>query len=123
MPSTEIQPQSQTPVGPNGHDTLEAETNPDYYPQREYKPDDFSQSAINRGQRHINYYIAKTGEEVVSAFREVRNLIAVLSAHGHVDLHALDAAIERVSQATIKIAGPFPPGCENPNTTKPGSEG
>jgi hypothetical protein len=120
MPNIE-QPQSQPPVGPNGHDTLEAETGPDY-PHREYKAEDFSQSAINRGQRHINYYISKTGEEVVSAFKEVRNLIAVLSAHGHVDLHALDAAIDRVEQATKKIAGPFPPGCENPNQTKPGSD-
>jgi hypothetical protein len=121
MPNIETQPQP--PVGPNGHDTLEVETKPDYYPQREYSVEDFSQSAINRGQRYINYNIAKTGEEVVSAFREVRNLIAILNAHGHVDLQALDAAIDRVEQATIKIAGPFPPGCENPNQTKPGGEG
>jgi hypothetical protein len=98
----------------NGHIEGEGETSlppPPDPPKKEYKLEDFSQQAINRGQQQINGLIREADERVVYAFNEVRSLIAILSANGKVDLQKLDTAISKLKQATYDIAGPFPPGC------------
>ena len=76
--------------------------------------EDFSQSAINRGQQLINYYISTTDDKIVEALRQFSNVVAKLATGGQIDLRALDNAIEEVAEATKKIAGPFPPGCAGP---------
>ena len=85
------------------------------YPQGPFGLEDFSQSAINRGQQLINYYITATDDKIVEALKHLRIVVALLAAGGQIDLGALDKAIEEVSKATGKIAGPFPPGCVKPN--------
>ncbi|HXQ69099.1 MAG TPA: hypothetical protein VN844_01315 [Pyrinomonadaceae bacterium] len=85
------------------------------YPQGPYDLEDFSQSAINRGQQLINYYISTTDEKIVEALKQLRIVVAMLANSSQIDLGALDNAIEEVSKATKKIAGPFPPGCVKPN--------
>ena len=106
--------QSPSPNGPvprsNG---LSEETQPNYQ-RRDYKLEDFSQQAINRGQQEINYFIVVADEKIVEALKQLSNAIAKLAACGQVDLRALDHAIEEVSEATRDIAGPFPPGCAGP---------
>jgi hypothetical protein len=116
---------SQPPARINGKSEVEAETDSHYPEKKEYKLEDFSQSAINRGQQKINGLVADTGEKVVDVLREVRNLIAILYANGTIDLQALDAAINKASQANNAIAGEFPPGCLYPVQTqpKPGDDG
>jgi hypothetical protein len=103
--------QSPAPNGPvprsNG---LSEETQPNYQ-RRDYKLEDFSQSAINRGQQEINYLITVADEKIVEALKQLSNAVAKLAACGQVDLKALDHAINEVSEATKDIAGPFPPGC------------
>jgi hypothetical protein len=110
-------PPSAVPDGSNG---VGNETQPAQEDETEttydhggYVLEDFSQRKINSGQQEINGLIRDADKEVVKAFKEVRNLIAVLAAHGHVDLQVLDAAIDKVEQATAAIAGPFPPGCSS----------
>ncbi len=110
MPSSETQPQPKTPTRPNGDAQVEAETDADYKPPK-YKLEDFSQSAINRGQREINKLVQTADEKIVDAFNEVKNLIALLNSNSHVDLQTLDDAIGKVAKATHDIAGPYPPGC------------
>lgn len=84
------------------------------YPQGPYVLEDFSQSAINRGQQRINYYIVATNEKIVEALKQFSIVVAKLANGGQIDLRALDKAIQEVSEATNKIAGPFPPGCLGP---------
>ena len=115
MPSETPSP-SQAQSGSPTNGKLEGEgetslTQPTEPPKKEYKLEDFSQQAINRGQQEINGLIREADEKVIYAFKEVRNLIAILNANGKVDLQKLDAAITKLSQATNDIAGPFPPGC------------
>jgi hypothetical protein len=127
MPTLNNQPPPPSPVpGSNG---VGNETQPDQDDETEttydhggYVLNDFSQQKINSGQQKINGLIRDADREVVKAFNEVRNLIAVLAAHGHVDLQALDAAIAKVAQATAAIAGPFPPGCGSGTQSPPPGE-
>lgn len=90
------------------------------YQHGQYVLEDFSQQKINRGQQKINYLIKDVDEKIVVALRELRFVIAKLD--DKVDLRLLDKAIDDVAAATNKVAGPFPPGCQDP-PTKPGSDG
>ena len=80
--------------------------------KKDYVLEDFRQQAINRGQQQINYLITKVDEKIVEALKEVSYAIAKLAGRD-IDLKALDNAINQVSEATKKIAGPFPPGCQD----------
>ncbi|HKV35370.1 MAG TPA: hypothetical protein VJP89_13630 [Pyrinomonadaceae bacterium] len=95
---------------------MSEENQPNYPPQGggKYVLDDFSQSKINHGQQEINYYISDTDEKILVALRLLRGVVAKLANPGHIDLKDLDEAIDAVSKATEKIAGPFPPGCLPP---------
>lgn len=108
--STQIiqSPSQNGPVLRSNGLSKETQTN---YPRREYKLEDFSQQAINRGQQEINYLITVADEKIVEALKQLSNAVAKLAACGQVDLKALDHAIQEVSEATKDIAGPFPPGC------------
>lgn len=101
---------------------LSDENQPNYPPQGEgkYVLEDFSQSRINRGQQEINYYISDTDEKILVALRQLRGVVAKLANPGHIDLKDLDDAIEEVSKATQRIAGPFPPGCLPPTGLRVG---
>jgi len=119
---TQSTPKSGSDSPTNGE--LKGETPPTSptYPKGGYKLEDFSQQRINRGQQEINYLIKESGERVVETFNEVRSLIATLACKGEIDFQKLDAALHQLSKAVGEIAGPFPPGCQDP-PTKPGSEG
>jgi hypothetical protein len=81
--------------------------------QREYKLEDFSQDAINRGQVEINYLLTVTNATIYDALKQFRNEMAKVAKGGQVNFEALDKAIGEVSEANQKVAGPFPPGCDN----------
>jgi hypothetical protein len=106
--------QSPSPNGPVSRSNGLSEETQLTYPQRKYVLDDFSQRAINHGQQEINYLIVVTDEKIVEALKQLSNAVAKLASCGQVDLRSLDAAIEKVSEATKEIAGPFPPGCGDP---------
>jgi len=110
--------ESPSPNGPVSRSNgLSEETQPPISPPPpggDYVLDDFSQSRINRGQQLINYYISTTDEKIVEALKQFSIVVAKLANGGQIDLGPLDKAIEEVSKATKKIAGPFPPGCAGP---------
>ena len=115
--------ESPSPNSPSSRSNgLSEENQPNYPPQGggKYVLDDFSQSKINHGQQEINYYISDTDEKILVTLRLLRGVVAKLANPGHVDLKDLDDAIEEVSKATKKIAGPFPPGCLPPNGLRVG---
>jgi hypothetical protein len=116
--------ESPSPNGPSSRSNgLSEENQPPTYPPPgggNYVLEDFSQSRINRGQQEINYYISDTDEKILVALRQLRGVVATLANPGQVDLQALDDAIEEVSKATKRIAGPFPPGCLPPTGLRVG---
>lgn len=112
--------ESPSPNGPVSRSNGLAEENQHTYPQGEYVLEDFSQSAINRGQQRINYYVTATDEKIVEALKQFSIVVAKLANGGQIDLRALDKAIEEVSEATKRIAGPFPPGCVGPTGLRVG---
>ena len=78
----------------------------------EYAPDDFSQSAINRGQRKINYSLTMVDEKLAKALEALRDAIAALPAAHNMDLEAVNKAIKAALEASRKVAGIKPPGCD-----------
>jgi hypothetical protein len=59
--------------------------------------------------------ITETNEKIVLALNELRLVVARLADSG-CNWSALDKAIEEVSNANQRIAGPFPPGCVKPES-------
>src|SRR5262245_30150301 len=115
MSTTETQPQSNPPIGPNGDaKTVEAGTDPPYNGGK-YKLEDFSQQRINRGQQRINYLIVEVNEKLVEALNQFKIAVAVCASNGTVNLGPVEAAINEVSEAADRIAGEFPPGCGDPS--------
>jgi len=110
--SKETQYPSLTKSDPPINGKIEGETppTPPTHPGKEYKLEDFSQQAINRGQQEINYLITAVDEKIVDALKQLSYAVAKL-AGDKVDLKPVDRAIEEVSAAADKVAGEFPPGC------------
>ena len=80
--------------------------------QMEYDPEDFSQSAINRGQRKINYALTMVNERLVKALEALRDTIAALPVAHNIDLTEVNEAISEADELNQQVAGIKPPGCE-----------
>ena len=78
----------------------------------EYAPEDFSQSAINRGQRKINYALTMVNERLVKALEALRDTIQALPVAHNIDLTEINEAISEADELNQKVAGIKPPGCE-----------
>lgn len=107
---------------PNGKETDSQPTPTEGVPTKpgstesKYDLDDFSQSAINRGQQRINYELTVVNDRIGDALQQLRNAIKQLASCGQVDLQAIDDAIKAVSHANRKVAGYYPPGCYSPGS-------
>ena len=80
--------------------------------QKEYAPEDFSQLAINRGQRKINYALTVVDEKLAKAMELLRDAIAASPAGHDIDFDAFDEAIIDVYRTSGKVASVKPPGCD-----------
>ena len=80
--------------------------------QMEYAPEDFSQSAINSGQRRINYALTVVDEKLAKAIEALRDAIAALPATHHIDLTEVNEAINDAVETSRQVAGIKPPGCD-----------
>jgi hypothetical protein len=80
--------------------------------QMEYAPEDFSQSAINSGQRKINYALTLVDEKLAKALEALRDAIAALPTAHNIDLQEVNEAINEVYDISQKVAGIKPPGCD-----------
>jgi len=81
-----------------------------YTPTPPYKPEDFSQSAINRGQRLINGELVLVDQKLAKAIEELKNVLA--SALSNVNFASVQAAIDEVKRDSEGVAGIIPPGCD-----------
>ena len=90
---------------PTGH------TQPGTAP-REYAPEDFSQLAINRGQRKINYALTMVDQQLANALKALRNAIAASPAGREIDFAAVDRLINEVYEMRDRVADIKPPGCD-----------
>lgn len=80
--------------------------------QREYDPEDFSQQAINRGQRQINFALTTVDEKLAKALEALRDAIAGTPGLARVDFDVVDAAISDVYKTSHRVADIKPPGCD-----------
>jgi hypothetical protein len=78
----------------------------------DYTPEDFSQSAINNGQRKINYALTVVDKKLATAIEALRDVIVALPVAHNVNLGALNQAIIDVYQTSEKVASVKPPGCD-----------
>lgn len=80
--------------------------------QMEYAPEDFSQAAINSGQRKINYALTLVIDRLTKALETVRDAVAALPAAHKIDLTEVNEAINEVYELNQQVAGIKPPGCD-----------
>jgi len=80
--------------------------------QPPYKPEDFSQQAINHGQRRINYRLATGGLELVKAIEAFQKAIVNSSGGKKIDFTEVDTAIAAVYKMANSVADIKPPGCD-----------
>ena len=80
--------------------------------QREYDPQDFSQQAINRGQRQINFALTVVDEKLAKALGALRDALARTPGLARVDFDLVDEAIADVYNTSNKVADIKPPGCD-----------
>ena len=82
------------------------------YTQEDYRPEDFSQEAINRGQRKINYALTTVDVKLIRVLEELKNAIATGPGGNKVDFAAVDAAISEAAKTSKRVAEIKPPGCD-----------
>jgi hypothetical protein len=78
----------------------------------EYNPNDFSQSAINGGQRKINYALTVVDEKLAKALEALCNAISALPPTQHIDLKNVNEALKEFRYLSAMVAGIKPPGCD-----------
>lgn len=78
----------------------------------DYTPQDFSQSAINSGQRKINYALTLVDEKLAKTIEALRDAIAALPAAHNIDLTKVNAALKDAVDTSYMVAGIKPPGCD-----------
>ena len=81
--------------------------------QMEYAPEDFSQSAINRGQRKINYALTVVDQRLARTLKLMRDAIAASPAGQDIDWDEVDEAIKEVYKLSRQVADIKPPGCDS----------
>jgi hypothetical protein len=79
----------------------------------EYTLEDFSQLAINNGQRKINFALTVVDIKLVKAIEALRDAVAALPAAHNINLENLNKAITDVYQTSGKVADIKPPGCDS----------
>lgn len=77
-----------------------------------HKPDDFSQLAINKGQRRINYELVVVDQKLAKALEALKCIIAGTPGFENVDFDEFEGAISDVYDTSRKVAGHVPPGCD-----------
>ena len=80
--------------------------------QMEYNPNDFSQSAINAGQRKINYALTLVDEKLAKAIEALCNAISALPPTHNIDLKNVNDALKEFHYLSKMVAGIKPPGCD-----------
>jgi hypothetical protein len=80
--------------------------------QIQYKPEDFSQAAINHGQRRINSELASGALELAKAMDQLRTAIVNSSGGKKIDFTEVDKTLAVVYKIVRGVADIKPPGCD-----------
>lgn len=80
---------------------------------QEYDPEDFSQQAINRGQRKINYALTTVDQKLAGALEALKEIIKKTSLEKEIKWETLDKAIADVKKTSYRVADIKPPGCDS----------
>ena len=78
----------------------------------DYTLEDFSQSAINNGQRKINYALTVVDKRIATAIEALRDVVAALPVAHTTNFDALNQAIIDVYKTSERVASIKPPGCD-----------
>jgi len=78
----------------------------------EYNPNDFSQSAINSGQRKINYALTVVDGKLAKALEALCKAIEALPPTHNIDLKNVNAALKEFHDLSALVTGVKPPGCD-----------
>ena len=78
----------------------------------EYNPNDFSQAAINSGQRKINYALTVVDEKLAKALQALCDALAALPPTHNIDLKNVNEALKEFRYLSAMVAGIKPPGCD-----------
>lgn len=78
---------------------------------REYKPEDFSQAAINDGQRRINYELTAAAQKLSEALRMLTAVLAG-SICNEAELAKINKVIAQATAISSEVASIKPPGCK-----------
>jgi hypothetical protein len=79
--------------------------------EKMYKPEDFSQQAINRGQRRINGDLTELGKTLAKTLQALKDAIKKSSIGSEIDCCAIQNDITKAIAISEKVAGYYPPGC------------
>jgi len=79
-----------------------------------HKPEDFSQPAINAGQRRINYDLAAAEMRIIEAVGKLTDVLAALFGGHTVDFTEVTKTIHQASIIANGVAETIPPGCDPP---------
>ncbi len=107
MPNLDNQSQNEPEPKANGY---EAEIQP-RRTHREYKPEDFSQAAINDGQRRINYELTAAAQKLSEALRLLTAVLAG-SICNEAELAKINKVIAQAAAISSEVASIKPPGCK-----------
>ena len=77
-----------------------------------HEPDDFSQPAINRGQRIINYKFTEVEQKLVEALNSLIDAVEQLPGVLADKITAASNATAEAEKLRSKVAEIRPPGCE-----------
>ncbi len=77
-----------------------------------HDPDDFHQTAINHGQRKINYKLTVVDEKLIEAVKQLINAIARLPNPPQAEITAASMAMTQAKELNVKVAEVKPPGCD-----------
>jgi hypothetical protein len=105
---------------PNYGDYSSPENIPLSVLEKKYKPEDFSQLAINRGQRIINGELTELAKTFAKTLKALHDAIKGSSVGSQVNFGAIENDITTAIARSEKVAGYYPPGC---NYSPPGGGG
>lgn len=107
----------------SGGNGQESETGGDggEYTHQKYDPEDFSQSAINEGQRIINYQLTEIGKKLSHALLLLTEALVKNPSLNKDEMLKIIKEIKEASEISKIVADIYPPGCEPPPPPPPPS--
>ena len=79
--------------------------------EKKYKLEDFSQKAINEGQRIINGELTELSKTFADTLQVLKDAVKAISTGRQINLGTIERDITAAIERSKKVAGYYPPGC------------